>query len=270
VSTLRQIINLNRLTTVLFPLMVIFMEVLWISPWLALIGRWSALVEHRQPLSLASLVFLLGASFLVTRFSLSKQWSLQRTQRSIIACGIVATLIVMRIEYPAGATILDLTWPVRIARLLIGSFTHLHPVIFASAVAVYLWWRGIKLGRSPLHSEDIYRSFSIGLLALIVLIVLLGANPLNSLTSIGLYIAGFFFCSLSALALAKLQRMLEQGEEKEGKAVLDSRWLSIIAAVTGTIVVVGAGFASVFSTDFPSFLRQLFNLTSTLLFKVIY
>lgn len=271
-TILRKVANLNWVATVLFPSTVILTEVMWVYPWLVLVGRWPVFVQQRLPLSLVSVVFLLGGSFFVTRFFIRRRWSFRWTRLSIIACGLAAILIVLRIEYSAGLGLLDGQWFIDIARLLIGSYSHPNQAVVALVVGVYLWWRGIGLGHSPLFFENIYRSFSIGLIAQVVLILAWGVDPQknSSMSTIGLYVAGFFFFGLSALALAKLKGTQEQEKEEGVSAVFNGRWLSIIVVVITGIVLVGIGIASIFSTQFLSVLGQLFNLISGLLFKVLY
>ncbi len=147
------------------------MEVFWVYPWLAWIGRWPARVWQRPPLSLASLILLLGISFLVTKFFLSRRWSLRWIQLSIVSSGLIAIFMVVRVEYGTGFGLLSWQWFVHTAQLLLDSFSHPHPIVIALAAGVYLWWRGISQGRSSLYFDDIYRSFRAGLTALVVLIV---------------------------------------------------------------------------------------------------
>lgn len=268
---MNKIVNLNRITKNLLPLTVVLMEVLWAYPWLILMGRWPILVEQHLPLSLASLVFLLGGSFLLTRFGFSRRWSLARRRLGIIGCGLLAILIVLRIEYPGDSGLLDGRWLIDTARLMVASFVHPHPVAISLFVGLYLWWRGIGLGYSPLRFENIYRYFTVGLLAQVVLIIAWGAgSPGESMSTIGLYVAGFFASGLSALTLSRLQGMRERVQDKEARAGFSGRWFAIIAVVIGGIVLVGIGVASIFSPGFLSVLGRGINLVSGLLFKVIF
>jgi hypothetical protein len=273
---LHRLAGLDWVAVVLSPLMVLLMEAFWVYPWLAWVGKWPSLGWQRPPLSLVSLILLLVAAFSVTRWLTTRRWSLRWIRLSIIASGLVAIFLVVRIEYGAGLGLLDGRWFVVMARVLLDSFSHLHPEVIALAAGVYLWWRGMRWGRSPFYFGDVYRSFLIGLVALVLLIVVWGVgwgdNPIrNLISSVGLYVVGFFFCALTALALTNLQAIQEEVKEKEGAALVFSRrWLPIIVGVIGGIVLVGIGIASIFSADFVTFLGHLLNLASDLLLKAVY
>jgi hypothetical protein len=122
-------------------------------------------LQH-QPLSLASLIFLLGGSFLVTRFFFSRRWHLSWTRLSIIFSGLIVIFTVIRIEYGAGFGLLNQGWFVYAANVLLNVFIQVHPMIIALVAGTLLWWRGISLGRSFLYFENIYPSFLIGFGAL--------------------------------------------------------------------------------------------------------
>ncbi len=245
------------------------MEALWVYPWLAWIGKWPALAWQRPPLSLASLILLLSLSLFATRFFLSRRWSLLQVRLSLVACGLIAIFTVVRIEYGAGSGLLDSAWFASTAHLLLDSFSHLHPLVIALGVGLYLWWRGTVWGRSPLYFDDIYHSLLIGLIALVTLILARGADP-GMMSAVGLYVIGFFFCGLCALALARLQVIQKQAREKEEAVpAFSGRWIAIIAGITGGIVLEAIGTASIFSADFVALVGRLLNFTADLLLKAL-
>ena len=271
---IHRLANLNWVAVFLFPLMVILMEVFWVYPWLAWTGKWPELDWQRSPLSLASLVLIIGISFLVTRFFVSRRWSLWWIQSGIITCGMVAIFIVIRTEYGAGYELLSGQWFVHTVRVLLDSFSHPHPIALALIVAGYLWWRGISRGSSPLYFNDIYRSFLVGLVALVVLIIVwgvsLGASALESLVSTaGFYVAGFFFFGLTALTLSHLQTIQKRMLQEETARVFNRRWLSIMLGVIGGITLVGIGITSIFSAQFVALLGRLLNNTVEVLLRAL-
>lgn len=268
-TVFRKVGSLSWIAVVLFPLMVIITEVTWLYPWLMLIGRWPVFAREHTPLSVGSVVFLLGGSFFVTRFLTKRRWRARWARLATLVCSVAAILLVMRVEYPAGAVLLEGRWFIHVGQLVVDSFSHPNQMVLALVLGLYLWWRGIGLGRSPLHFENIYRSFSFGLLALVVLILAWGTDKQSGLmAAAGPYLAGFFFFGLASLALAKLQGM--QGRERESGIVFNSRWVSIILVVIAAIVVVGIAAAGFFSAQSLSVLWSLFNLVSGLLFKVLF
>ncbi len=270
VSIFHRLASLNWIAVALSRIAVILMEVLWVYPYLVWAGQWQALDLQRAPLSLASLIFLLSASFLVTRFFLSRRWSLLWVQLSVVSCGLVAIFIVVRVEYGAGFELLSGQWFVHTAQIFANSFSQLHPMVIACVTAVYIWWRGIMQGRAPLYSGNIYRSFLAGIAALIILIIVwrasLGTGSFGNLTSaVGPYVAAFFFFGLAALALTNLQTIQQRMLPEETVRTFNRRWLPILFGVAGGIVLVGVGVASAFSPEFLALLARLFDSVVELL-----
>lgn len=275
-TIIHRLANVNWIAVVLSPLTVILMEVCWVYPWLAWAGEWQELGWQRTPLTLASLILILSVSFFVTRFFLSQRWPLRRIQLSVISCGLVVILIVLHVEYGAGFGLLSGQWFAHTAQVFLDNFFRPHPMGLALVAAVYLWWRGISLGRSPLYFRNVYRPFLLGLAALVILIIVwaasLGAGSLKSLTStVGLHVAGFFFFGLTALALGNLQTIRRRMQHEEEIAPISSRrWLPILLGVVGGIVLVGIGTVSIFSSEFVALLARLLKLTFNLLLQALH
>jgi hypothetical protein len=127
-------------------------------------------------------------------------------------------------------------------------------VVLAIPVLIYLWWRGIKLGRATSYFRNIYRSFIIGVIALIVLIVLWrlssGSGKIEApISDIGFYVIAFFFFGLVAMAVCHLYLMRRRMPSGD---TTSSVWrsLPIMLGVIGGIIVVGFVLASLLSPDF--------------------
>ena len=90
-------------------------------------------------------------------------------QVSIMACGLAAIFLVLRIEYSAGFSISSSQWFVEYGKLFLKFFYEISSVCFAIVVGFYLWWRGIALARSELYFNDIYDSFLVYLVDISVL-----------------------------------------------------------------------------------------------------
>ena len=272
-NIIHRLANLNWIAA-LSPLVVILMEVFWVYPWLILVGRLPAFTDQRTPLSLASVIFLLSTSFFATRFLLNRRWSLRWIQLSVVSCGLVAIFVVVRAEYGAGFELFSGQWFGHTAQVFLDSFPNPHPMMLALPVGVYLWWRGISWGRSPLYSADVYSSFLTGIVALVVLIIVwrisLGAASLESLAStVGPYVAGFFFFGLAALALYNLHAVQQKMLAEETARVFNRRWLPILLGIVGGIVLAGIGIATVFSPEFLALLIGLLNSALDLLRQVV-
>ena len=263
-NLVHRLAGLNWVAAVLFPLAVVLVEVFWFYPWLVWLGKWQKLVWQRPPLSLVSLILLLGISFFVTRFLTSRRWPLAWIQLSIVACGLAAIFIVVRVEYTADLGLLSSQWFVHTARVFLDGFQHPHPMLIALPVGAYLWWRGISLGRSPLYSANIYRSFRVGIAALVVLMIVwrvsLGADSFESLAAtVAPHVAAFFFFGLAALALGNLQAIQQKMPPEEPVRLSNRRWLPILFGIVSGIVLAGIGIASIFSPQFVSLLTRLFE-----------
>jgi hypothetical protein len=197
-------------------------------------------------------------------------------QTSIIACGLVAIFLTLQIEYIAGFQLFSAQWFISYGKVLFNTFSTLHPFVFALVAGLYLWWRGISLGHSPLYFDNIYKTFLIELVTLIFLIIIWGLSfkekPAQGLTSdIGIYIAGFFFSGLVAMALSNLKVIQEKMKTKgESSNTFSRRWLIIILIVIGGMVLSGIGFGSIFSSQLVSSLERILNLISAALYHAIY
>ena len=150
--------KVNWITSMLLPLSIILMEVLWVYSWLVWLptfGKWPFIGVQRLPLSLVSLVFLLGASFFIARFLQKQKWSMAWIQLSIVTCGLVIIFLVLRFEYNAGYALFDGQWFVYIGNI-IGDIpvmlrsSGLAPILIALILGISLWWRGIRWGSSLL------------------------------------------------------------------------------------------------------------------------
>jgi len=255
---------LNWIAVVLTPVAVILMEAFWVYPWLLLIRRWQILTIQQPPLSMASVIFLLGISFITTRFLLRQKWSLWQIQLCTVTCALLAIFIVLRVQYGGGFPLLSGQWFLHIGRILLDIFQNLHSIPIALVVGAYLWWRGISRGRSPLSTNTIYTSFLVGIAALVLLIIVwrfvYGAGSLESLAStVAPYVAAFFFFGLSSLALGNLHAIQQRTPPEETVRLSNRRWLPILFGIVIGIVLVGIGISSIFSPEFVALLGRFFG-----------
>jgi hypothetical protein len=273
VPIISRLSKVKWIADVLSPSAVILMEVFWLYPWLLFIGKQPVVLFHRTPLSVFSLIILLGSSFIVNRYFMKRKWPMLLIQACIMACGLAVILLVLRIEYSAGFSWTSTQWFVEYGKLFLKFFTNYHPFVFAIAAGFYLWWRGISLSRSELYFNSIYVSFLVQLATLVLLIVIWGftfkkESFFNMTSDIGIYVAGFFFFGLAALALSNLRIIQEKIKTKgEASKNFGRRWLSIIFTVIGTILVAGIGFASIFSPGFFSSLGKMMNVIYDVLYN---
>lgn len=110
----------------------------------------------------------------------------------------------------------------------------------AFLAALYAWWQGEQIGRSPLGNQALRSAFYTGVIALVPLLVLNSLlAALSSAQLLGALLL-FFGLGLSGLALTSL-RHLRQQQRTSGLAALalNRQWLMLSAVVIG--LVLGAG-----------------------------
>ncbi|OGO30329.1 MAG: hypothetical protein A2Z29_09700 [Chloroflexi bacterium RBG_16_56_11] len=247
--------NFDWLAVIIYPLAVVLMEAFWVYPWLAWVGSWPVFEEPRPALSLVSVIIVLAVSLLSTRLIIRRPWPLRLTQAVIIGGGLVAILVTLRLEYAAGYTVFDGGWFTYVGQVLESTFTSPGTLVLALPALLYLWWRGIRLGQTTSYFRDIYRSFLLGLVALIVLIIFWQISSSSESieppgADIGWNVVGFFFFGLLAIAICHLYLMRSSMPREDAALTSVRRWLPVMLGVIGGMVVVVFGLGSIFSEEF--------------------
>ncbi|OGO18250.1 MAG: hypothetical protein A2Z15_06375 [Chloroflexi bacterium RBG_16_50_11] len=242
--------NLDWLAMVFYPLAVILMEAFWVSPWLSYIGVWPFFSEARPVLSLASVIIVIVVSLLVTRIFTRQKMPLWAIQVIIIGGGLVTMLLVLRLEY----AFISGSWFGQIWQILGETFTRPSTIVVAIPAVIYLWWRGIVLGQSTSYFKDIYRSFVLGMVALIALIVFwqisaASGNIPKPGSDIAVNIIAFFFFGLLAIAISHLYNMRNAMPKEEARLTSVWRWLPVMLGVIGGMIIIGFAVASAISPD---------------------
>jgi hypothetical protein len=247
--------HLDWLSVVFYPLAVILMEAFWVSPWLNWVGVWPFFSAARPVLSLASVIIVIVASLVITRVFTQKKLPLWTIQLIVIGSGLVTMLLVLAVEYADGYTFLSASWFGHIGQVLGNTFTHASTIVVAIPAIIYLWWRGIMLGQSTSYFKDIYRSFILGMAALIALIIFWqisaasGSIPKPG-SEIGINVIAFFFFGLLAIAISHLYNMRRTMPKEEARLTSVWRWLPVMLGVIGGVIIIGFGVASAISPDF--------------------
>lgn len=265
--------NLDWLATVFYPLAVVFMEAFWVYPWLVWIGSWPLFPQPHPPLSLASVIIVLAAATLSLRLFLRQDWPVSTSRAIVIGLGLVVILLVLGIEYNAGYRFLSGNWFAYTGQVFGNIFTRPNTIAVALPVLLYLWWRGINLGQVTFYFRNIYRSFILGMVALIVLIILwqvsaASGNFARPGPGIGLDVIIFFFFGLLAIAISHLYMMRSAMPREEARRTSVWRWLPIMLAVIGGMALVVFGIAGVFSADFFTSVGHIFGAVFDFLGKI--
>ena len=259
------------MSSLFFPLTVILMETFWVYPWLLWIGNWPLFCEARPVLHLPGIILPLAAALLLTRFAgRQTAWSLRLMRSVVIGAGALVILIVLWFEYPAPEGI---SW-FRYAGSLFGNiFVETGTIIVALITLIYLWWRGIRLGSTVTSPASIYRSFTTGMVLLIILLVIwqMTASVLNISppdASLGWNIIGFFFFGLLAIAVCHLYTIRQSMGKEEGGMTSLKRWLPIMVGVIGGVAVVSLALAALFSPEFFAAVGRVFGKVRDFFFMV--
>jgi multisubunit Na+/H+ antiporter MnhC subunit len=262
--------RIDWLATVLYPLIVILMETFWMYPLLVWVGFWTLFTESRPVLSLASIIVVLVVSLTMTRLIAKRDWPLWVIQAVVIGAGLVTMFLVLRIDYNGGYGFTEGGWYGEIGRMLGATFNKPYPVLLAIIVLIYLWWRGIQLGRTVNFFSNIYRSFIVGMVFFILLILLwnLGstAGTEGPIEDVGFYVIAFFFFGLVTLSVCHIYVMRRRMPTSD-TATSVWRSLPIMLGVIGGIVVVGFAAASLMSPEFYNAVGNAFGVVGDALYK---
>jgi hypothetical protein len=262
------------LATALYPLSVILMESFWVYPWLAWLGSWPAFGESRPVLRLAPVIITLAVSLLTTRLALRQKWSMWRVRSTVVVTGLVVILLVLAVDYRNGYVFLSGQWFGYMGHTLGTAFGNMQTLVPAIPVLVYLWWRGIVLGQTTSYFRDIYRTFILGMVALILLIILWQISSSSERITrpgadIGWYVMAFFFFGLVSIAVCHFYLMRRSMPREEARLTSVWRWLPIMLGVIGGVVLVGFGVASIFSPSLFESIGQGFHTIGDFLWKAV-
>ncbi len=233
-------------------------EMCWFTPWVLVIARRTeALSPYVTALTLGVLVLaVIYFSRLLDFLQLDLLY-----QRVILVVAVLITtpLVIRSLLYPSYGW-LDLGWLGKAARALL-SFYSLPPEVGVSAIVLFLWWRGIGIGQRSLTFRGVAFSFRLGVLWLVVSTSLLSVSTSYNPT---LFILPFFFFSLMAVALARVEEV-NQARGGVG-APFNLAWLTILLGSITTVLVAAWLMAHVYSLEgFSQIFRWLRPVASPLL-----
>jgi hypothetical protein len=245
------------------------MDLCWIYPWSLLLGLWSG--GQLQPLVSAPNVFGLVLAGALTTQAFGRLAATRRGVRLALAgVGAVAAAIAVRIDQYPGSGLVDWVGPFLTAlALAIGQIS---PPVLAFGVAVYLWWRGIRLGAQHPGYADVESEFRWGIGSLVAfgLVMALTTRP-SVLPSFEAqttpFVVGFFFISLLTLALGRLESL----RTRTRALALNSQWLGVLVVVAGLVVLVALIAGQLVSFDLLIVAtRPLFDLLGQVVLLLVY
>jgi hypothetical protein len=183
---------------------------------------------------------------------------------------VVAAVLVVRLEHYPSANGLD--WVGPLVGALAATIGQLSAPVLGFAFALYLWWRGVRLGQQTPGFPDVESAFRWGIarLAVFGLVIAISTRPsvlpgVEAATTP--YVVGFFFISLLTLALGRLESL----RTRTRKPSLNTQWLAVLIVVAAGVVLLALLLGQLVSFDVLIVAsRPLFDLLGTLLLLLIY
>jgi hypothetical protein len=264
----------DRFAAIFLPLSVVLMEVFGAYPWFVWAGRWETLNWLRPPLSIFSIIALVGGSFLAMRFFISRNWSYRSVQLAIAVSGLIVVFTLIRVEYGYGIPFFSIDWFVRMGHVILESFYNLNSIVFALPAAAFLWWRGMRMGHRQdynyISSNMIFGAASFVILGFVWWASIGSDSFIGMATTIGPYIAGFLFFGLSGTAFSNLRNVGFRMPQGETQRVSYGRWFPVVTGLVLTVITLGGIIASASSLDVASGVKKIFSNFSTFLQTLIY
>lgn len=218
------------------------MEVSWAYPFLLIFGG----ALGPRFLSLFSAFSLLLVAIYLSRLLAKMRPSYSQPAMAILA--LLISMLVIKGDLFPKYVLLDFRWAselFRVGNILAGEL--ITPGIMALIATLYLWWRGINLGRESLGPYFVSHLFRLGMVALTGAVVLgIMLLPFDMAPFILLY----FLSALLAMALARVEKAEEQMETPSpfniywlavpGSAILTLLFLGTVASYLLSLKTVGA------------------------------
>ena len=213
------------------------MEVAWFAPWyLALIPETTRLPPGRTAMSL---FFIMVIPAYAVRL-LERLYLRPEVQRAVLAALLALTcLLSMRVFLYAGQDYGGFDWLSVAIQDSLNIYQFIPDWFVIVASTLFLWWRGISLaGRRPAVSAVIF-SFYVGVVSFIGFVLMVSIVTEQDPS---LFIPVFFFCSLVALASARMDEM--RGLRGAMRSPFGFSWLFFIAVAALVVVFLGGVFGA--------------------------
>jgi len=204
------------------------MEVGWAYPFLLILGG----AIGPRFLSLFSAFSLLLIAIYLSRF-LAKMRP-PYSQLAMVIAALLTSMVIIKSDLFPKYAFLDFQWVselLRLGNILAGEL--ITPGIMALIATLYLWWRGINLGRESLGPYFVSHLFRLGMVALTGAVVLgMILLPFDMAPFVLLY----FLSALLAMALARVEKAQEQ---RESPSPFHIYWLAVPGSAILTLLLLG-------------------------------
>jgi hypothetical protein len=247
------------------------MDMCWLYVWAVLIGLWADPGRGGGLLSAPVILGLLLTSALATHLLGRPARTRPRAARGVLATlAVLAAVLVVRFEHYPSLGGLD--WVGPLFGALAATIGQLSAPVLGFALALYLWWRGVRLGGQEPGFTDVESAFrwGIGRLAVFGLVIAISTRP-SVLSGVEAattpYVVGFFFVSLLTLALGRLESL----RTRTRSAGINTQWLAVLIVVAAGVVLLALLLGQIVSFDVLIVAsRPLFDLLGTVILLLIY
>ena len=233
-----QILNLLRLVG----------EAAWLYPWSLAVGVWLG-GASRPLLGLPTLFAILLLAAAGTQGTVRARGHPKLARGIFIALGALVGCLVALSQIPiqilsTGSGLADV-WE------LLSREGHVGRAITGAAMVVFLWWRGIMVGRSRPHSGNIEDEFRTGILAmagLLVVVALAGENARASSSTLLLSVITLVFSGLVGMPLARVVDESERPRHADSPRLSPGGpWLAMLLGIVGIVLLITLLLAQVFT-----------------------
>jgi hypothetical protein len=215
------------------PVLIVFvsvMELSWLYPWLALLGR---IVTGRRgslnPVLVFALYFLvLGIVGLLDRWRVA-----DRYQRIVVGGFVLATtLLMIRMHVYPDERLWSLRWIGWSLARLPRFDQAMGRELFMTLITFAIWWRGLCMQGRLLLTDTVGLQFRLGILLLIGLLIAQALSYRQDMTG---WMLSLFLCGLVSVALARFKEGIPTWREA-GR--FNVRWLSsLLLGAVGTLLI---------------------------------
>ena len=172
----------------------------------------------------------------------------------MVACGLVAVTLAVRLDQYGEYYVLDFAWLFAFWRDLLLAFPRPETPVLAAVLGMVLWWRGVSQAGSPVSFDRVESAFRWGLVGLVGSALAAAGCGLTALglapQQLGASVLGFFAAALLTLSLARLEAVREQARARGGSGPgVNRHWLAVLLAVVGAVVLATALLAGALSFD---------------------
>ena len=166
-----------------------------------------------------------------------------------IALALFTLLAIARVEFYSRFAWFDLTWLPSFLRTLAGLSGEFIAEYLATVGVLYMFIRGLGYAQRPLTLWFVSFQFRLGIVAFFLLLLLSGfLKPFDA----SLWIFVYFFVSLLAIALARI-------EEVGSDLPMGPRWAITLAAAVALVIFIGVGILQFLTLDTATALLRLFT-----------